>query len=151
MKVLMVCLGNICRSPIAEGILKQKIANYDLDWIVDSAGTSGWHDGENPDLRAIAECKKHGVDISNQISRKIMVKDFENFDLILAMDRNNLRDIVSICPDQKYLENIKLAMSFEIEDDLNVPDPYYDNRFELVFKMLDRGLESLIEQVLVKH
>lgn len=81
-KILMVCLGNICRSPLAHGILESKIKKYNLDWIVDSAGTSGWHDGEPPDLRAIKVAKSYGISIDRQISRKITKQDFETYDQI---------------------------------------------------------------------
>ncbi|MEY3421046.1 MAG: hypothetical protein RIR48_1335, partial [Bacteroidota bacterium] len=86
MKILMVCLGNICRSPIAQGILEKKISEKNLDWYVDSAGTSGWHDGEPPDARAISAAHRQGTDISTQVSRKITPHDIRHFDLILAMD-----------------------------------------------------------------
>ncbi len=83
MKILMVCLGNICRSPLAEGIMKQKIQKHNLDWQVDSAGTISYHEGETPDLRSIEVAQKHGLDITGQRSRPLQLADFNNFDLIL--------------------------------------------------------------------
>jgi protein-tyrosine phosphatase len=145
MKVLMVCLGNICRSPMAEGILKQKAKKNELDWIIDSAGTSGWHDGESPDPRAIKECAKYGINISEQLSRKLSSEDFQNYDLILAMDKANLSNILSICP-VTYYAKVKLVMQFS--NGLNqqeIPDPYYDNRFGLVYELLNLSLDNFIE------
>ena len=96
MKILMVCLGNICRSPLAEGILLQKIKERHLPWKVDSAGTSGWHQGELPDRRSIAVAKAHDIDITYQRSRKFIAADFDQFDLILAMDSSNYSNIIRL-------------------------------------------------------
>lgn len=143
----MVCLGNICRSPMAQGILEQKIEKYHLQsWEVDSAGTSGWHDGEAPDNRAIATSMKHGIDISKQISRRITKDDFEYFDLILAMDASNYQDVKSMCLDSQYHHKIKMLMNFRYPDrNMAVPDPYYDGKFSQVFDLLDDGLDYLIK------
>jgi protein-tyrosine phosphatase len=146
MKVLIVCLGNICRSPIAEGLLTYKINTEGLDWTVDSAGTSGWHDGESPDPRAIKICRKHGIDISAQRSRKITNEDYLNFDLILAMDMHNLRDIQKLCPDDAYISKVKLFMDYSDDPSSIVPDPYYDNKFDLVYDMIDGALDALIDK-----
>jgi protein-tyrosine phosphatase len=93
MKILMVCLGNICRSPLAQGILEHKLKERNLDWKVDSAGTGGWHSGEKPDKRSISIAKKYGIDISKQQARKLNGYDLENFDILYAMDASNLQDI----------------------------------------------------------
>ena len=95
MKILMVCLGNICRSPLAEGILKEKIGQSSINWEVDSAGTSGAHSGELPDSRSIQVAEKYGIDITDQRSRKLRSIDYEEFDLIFAMDVQNYNDIMS--------------------------------------------------------
>lgn len=97
MKILMVCLGNICRSPIAHGIMEAKVKSKGLDWQVDSVGTSGWHDGEQPDRRAISTAKKHGIDISHQRSRRITRQDIQAFDVILTMDMQNYKDVLHLC------------------------------------------------------
>lgn len=146
MKVLMVCLGNICRSPLAEGILEAKTRAKNLDWYIDSAGTGGWHAGENPDERSIKIAKKYGVDISKQRARKIEKADFDNFDLILVMDTQNYRDVLSLAKNDAQREKIKMIMNFSRPHrNEAVPDPYYDNRFEIVYEMLDEACEALLE------
>ena len=145
MKVLMVCLGNICRSPLAEGILKYKIHKKGLDWHIDSAGTGGWHAGELPDRRSIAIARKNGIDITDQRARKFRPADLDNFDLILTMDYANYLDVkrYAITPEQQ--QKIKMIMNFmSPNSDEEVPDPYYDDRFELVFEMLDKACETVI-------
>lgn len=146
MKILMVCLGNICRSPIAQGILEAKVTRSGLGWHVDSAGTSGWHDGEGPDHRAVDTCKARGLNISRQVSRKITRHDLDNFDLILAMDADNYCEILSICHTQAQREKIKLILNFLYPDrNMAVPDPYYDGRFDEVYDLLDKATDRIIE------
>jgi len=147
MKVLMVCLGNICRSPIAQGILESKIKKYQLvGWEVDSAGTSGWHDGEAPDQRAIMTAQRNGVHIATQTSRKITKNDLDYYDLILAMDSSNYQDIIAICSTESQKNKVQLIMNYQFPDkNMAVPDPYYDNRFEEVFDLLDSATEQLIK------
>jgi protein-tyrosine phosphatase len=148
MKVLMVCLGNICRSPLAEGILKHQLEEAGiLDWEIDSAGTGGWHAGELPDRRSIQVAKKHGVDITYQKARKLNGYDLENFDLIFAMDSSNYNDIIKQAQSKEERDKVKLIMN-ELTPHKNqvVPDPYYDdNGFEEVFKMLDKACAKIIE------
>ena len=105
MKILMVCLGNICRSPLAHGIMQDRIDMHHLPWEVDSAGTGGWHAGEAPDFRSVLEAKKHGLDISKQRARKITSGDFELFDLILTMDAQNYNDVVVLTKNETQSEN----------------------------------------------
>lgn len=147
MRILMVCLGNICRSPLAEGILKEKIQQNKLDWEVDSAGTSGWHSGELPDRRSIRIAEKYGIDITDQRSRKVRSIDYEEFDLIFAMDTQNYKDLMELArPDEQ--EKIKLILN-EIypNENRSVPDPYWDdNGFEKVFDMLDKACDAIIER-----
>jgi protein-tyrosine phosphatase len=151
MKILMVCLGNICRSPIAQGILEKKISEKNLDWYVDSAGTSGWHDGEPPDARAISAAHRQGTDISTQVSRKITPHDIRHFDLILAMDSSNYQDILRLCRDQIEKDKVHLIMNFDSPgQNKAVPDPYYDGRFDEVYALLDKCMDSVIESVLQK-
>ena len=132
----MVCLGNICRSPMAQGILEHVVAQHDQDWHIDSAGTSGWHNGELPDSRAIHTCKAHGIDITNQRSRKLRVDDFQEFDLILAMDESNLENIHSVAAKTEHSCRIEPIVSFAGLGDREVPDPYFDGRFEEVYDLL---------------
>lgn len=147
MRILMICLGNICRSPLAEGILKHKLQKLGLDWHVDSAGIGGWHAGELPDKRSMAMAKKKGIDISEQRARKFHPSDLDNFDLILAMDEDNYNDLVRHAKNEKHHSKIDLIMNFSRPNNrAEVPDPYYDNRFELVFDLLDESCEALIKK-----
>ncbi|HRO07670.1 MAG TPA: low molecular weight protein-tyrosine-phosphatase [Saprospiraceae bacterium] len=153
MKILMVCLGNICRSPLAHGILERKIAeNALLGWKVDSAGTSGWHNGEAPDNRAIQVALKNGFDISGQISRKITVQDFNDYDLILTMDTSNYNDVLRLCTNDTQRNKVRLIMNYLYPDkNISVPDPYYNDRFDEVVTMLDQAINELIASVLEHH
>ncbi len=140
----MVCLGNICRSPLAEGILQSKLdANF---FSVDSAGTAAYHIGELPDLRSIAVAKKHGIDISNQKARKFDIKDFIEFDVIYAMDKENYQNICSLAKKDVDLRKVKMILN-EINPSLNlsVPDPYYggDDGFQNVYQLLDEACEKI--------
>ena len=143
----MVCLGNICRSPLAEGILKDKIKKSGLDWEVDSAGTSGWHSGDQPDIRSMEVASKYKIDISDQASRKVRSVDYEIFDLIYAMDTQNYNDLISQATEEEK-SKIKLILN-EIDPNKNksVPDPYWDdNGFEKVYKMLDEACEVIVKK-----
>jgi protein-tyrosine phosphatase len=149
LKVLMVCLGNICRSPIAHGLLQYKSDKLKLGWEVDSAGTSGYHEGELPDSRSVACMKKHGIDITYQHSRPISTDDLQRFDLIYVMDSSNYRDVTNLARNEEELYKIKLIMSEVYADKVpDVPDPYYggDHGFENVYKMLDKATDRIIER-----
>lgn len=148
MKILMVCLGNICRSPLAEGILQHKIESLGLDWIVDSAGTGAYHVGEKPDARSITTAKRFGIDISGQKARQFKATDFNAFDLILVMDAANYHNVLRLAETDVEREKVALIMNLvNPGKNAQVPDPYYDdNGFELVFEMLDRACEALIAQ-----
>lgn len=142
----MVCLGNICRSPLAEGILKDKVKKKGLDWTVDSAGTSGWHDGGLPDSRSIDIARDNDIDITDQVSRKFVAKDFDDFDLILAMDASNYQNILLLATEDVQREKVKMIMNFAYPGENRVvPDPYYDNGFPRVYKMLDNCCDRIIE------
>ncbi|MDF1863799.1 MAG: low molecular weight phosphotyrosine protein phosphatase [Saprospiraceae bacterium] len=148
MKILMVCLGNICRSPLAEGILKRKVKMNNLDWQVDSAGTGGWHVGALPDSRSIQVARKNGIDITDQRARKFQTSDLDQFDLIFAMDSSNYQNIVrhAVSDDQK--EKVQLIMNM-VQSGMNesVPDPYWDdNGFDQVFHMLEEACDQVIEK-----
>jgi protein-tyrosine phosphatase len=148
MKLLFVCLGNICRSPLAEGIMKHKIAEQGLDWEVDSAGTGGWHAGDLPDSRSIQVAKKHGIDLTYQRARKLRSIDYEAFDRIYVMDSMNYQDVKRLANEDEY-HKIELIMN-EVEPhrNINVPDPYYGegDGFEHVFQMLDRACDAIIKK-----
>lgn len=148
MKILMVCLGNICRSPLAEGILKHKCEQQNLDWEIDSAGTGKWHIGSQPDKRSIEVAKKYGIDISQQKARTVNSNDYEYYDLIYAMDKSNESDLLAWALDNKEAQKIKLIMSeIDAKNPESIPDPYWnDNGFELVFKMLDDACDKIIEK-----
>ena len=147
-KVLMVCLGNICRSPLAEGILKSKVDQTRV--FVDSAGTGGYHIGELPDTRSIHIAKLNQIDISDQRCRKFKVKDFDDFDFIYVMDESNLSDVLSLAKTEVHRKKVKLILTFNKEDYLmEVPDPYYggDSGFEKVFDLLDAACEHIAKSL----
>src|SRR5690606_17287541 len=111
MRILMVCLGNICRSPMAQGILESKIRKFHLPWKVDSAGTSDWHEGEHPDDRAIAVAQSKGTPIDQQYARQINLKDFKRFDLICTMDASNYQDVQRLSKESKRVPRIELLLN----------------------------------------
>lgn len=148
MKILMVCLGNICRSPIAQGIMTSKIKEKKLNWEVDSAGTSGWHNGERPDPRAVLACKSKGIDIADQISRTLISNDLDYYDLILAMDSANYQDIIKMCSSETQKLKVKLIMNFKHPGmNMAVPDPYYDGKFDQVFDLLNDAMDEVIRSL----
>lgn len=135
-KILMVCLGNICRSPLAEGILQSKL-NHSL-YYIDSAGTGGYHIGNPPDQRSINVAKKHGVDISKQKCRQFTEEDFTNFDVIYVMDFSNYNNVIKLAKNEVHKSKVKLLLSVLNTEIKQVPDPYYDNNgFENVFQLID--------------
>ncbi len=148
MKILMVCLGNICRSPLAEGIMKQKIQESGLDWEVDSAGTSHWHVGEAPDHRSVSVARRRGIDICSQRGRQLQAEDLDHFDLIYAMDSSNYNDIKRLINAPSQEAKIEMIMNV-VSPGRNqaVPDPYYGNDgFEGVFDMLDDACTKVVER-----
>jgi protein-tyrosine phosphatase len=146
-KILMVCLGNICRSPLAEGILKSKV---DSSIIVDSAGTGSWHVGESPDPRSIAIAKENGIDITDQRGRQFKASDLDTYDFIYAMDNSNHKDILALAKTSAQMQKVKLILN-EIypSENLSVPDPYYggDQGFKRVFDMLDAACDKIVENL----
>jgi len=147
-RILMVCLGNICRSPLAEGILRSKVDTENV--FIDSAGTGDYHIGHLPDKRSIEVAKKYGIDITYQRARRISVADFENFDVIYAMDTNNFKEIVTLARNTTDAQKVKLILN-ESNPGKNrsVPDPYFDEKkgFEDVFKMLDKACEIIANKI----
>ncbi len=139
----MVCLGNICRSPLAEGILKSRVNPEMVE--VDSAGTAGYHVGKKPDERSIAVARKNGIDISEQRCRMFRSEDFNDFDLIYAMDRENLNDILDLAPSEVARKKVKLLLNETAPEVMEVPDPYYGgpHGFEHVFRLIEAACEAI--------
>lgn len=136
----MVCLGNICRSPLAEGIMQHLVAKSGLNWQIDSAGTGGYHMGSKPDSRSVKVAKTHGIDISTQAARKFSVTDFDNFDHIIVMDKQNYKDVVALAQTTEQKVKVKLLINNDM-----VPDPYYDDTlFEPVFKLIEANCAKLL-------
>jgi protein-tyrosine phosphatase len=154
MRVLFVCLGNICRSPTAEGVMAKLVADAGLqDEIeLDSAGTGAWHVGEAPDARATAAARARGV-VLEGAARQVRAEDFERFDLILAMDGSNLHALRQLAPDEGAREKVRLLREFDPANadthDLDVPDPYYDSQggFEIVLDQVQAACAGVLEHV----
>lgn len=148
--ILFVCLGNICRSALAEGIFRNLAGGIGMDnrLAIDSAGTGSWHVGDPPDSRAIAKAAQYDVDISGQRARQVCEEDFDRFDLILAMDRSNLRTLADRAP-ASCSAGIFLFMDYTLDRDEDVPDPYYGGPegFEKVYRMIEEGGKSLFAQI----
>ena len=147
-RVLMVCLGNICRSPLAEGILRSKV---DLDKVfVDSAGTSNYHVGDLPDERSVSIAKKNSLDITYQRGRQFSAEDFDNFDLIFVMDMSNYRDVLSLARSEEDRNKVSLILN-EIfpGENVEVPDPYHGGRdgFHKVYQMLNEACEVIARKI----
>lgn len=144
----MVCLGNICRSPLAEGILASKL-DPEL-YFIDSAGTSGHHNGELPDRRSIAIAREHGLNLTNQRSRKFVKEDFEDFDYIYVMDNSNYRDVVSLANSEEQKNKVDRIMNAVFPgENVDVPDPYYggNDGFKHVYKMLDDACNIIVTKL----
>lgn len=142
-KILMVCLGNICRSPLAEGIMRAKLSK---DFIVDSAGTDGWHAGELPDKRSISTAKNRGLDITSQRARQFKISDFDTFDYIYVMDNSNYKDVMTLAPNDEAKSKVKLILNELFpNENVDVPDPYYGGQdgFENVFDMLNEACDVI--------
>lgn len=138
----MVCLGNICRSPLAEGIMQHLADKEGLNWQVDSAGTGNWHIGEGPDRRSVRTAHAHGIDISQQICRLFNPSDFDEFDYILVMDKSNLSNVLAIARNADDHGKVSMLLGDQI-----VPDPYYDDTlFEPVFQLIKDGCKAFIEE-----
>lgn len=151
-KILMVCLGNICRSPLAEGILQSKLPRD--QFIVDSAGTGNWHVGRQPDARSIAIAKLRGLNISKQKGRQFTAKDFESNDYIFVMDNSNYKDVIQLAPNQEAKSKVSLILNDLFpNENVDVPDPYYgmEDGFSNVYGMLDEVCEIIAEKLIAKH
>tara|TARA_B100001029_G_C14987755_1_gene410063 strand:- start:553 stop:1044 length:492 start_codon:yes stop_codon:yes gene_type:complete len=154
LKILIVCLGNICRSPTAHGVLSKMIISKNLEGAIeiDSAGTGSWHLGQNPDFRSTRAASSRGYDISKLTARQITDTDFSEFDYLLAMDKSNLSDLNKLCP-ERYKHKLELFLRFGSTGELSVPDPYYDESsgFEVVFDLIEDACEKFLEYVIEKH
>ena len=145
MRILMVCLGNICRSPLAEGILKHKTKN--LDVVVDSAGTASYHVGSLPDSRSIEIANKNGIDLTGQRARQFSEKDFDDFDKIYAMDTNNYSNIISLARNQSDRDKVDVILNELTPKSYDsVPDPYYGagDGFQIIYDMLDNACDAIV-------
>ena len=151
-KILMVCLGNICRSPLAEGILASKLPKNKFK--VDSAGTGSWHIGNPPDERSIITAKKNGILISNQKCRQITTNDFDYFDYIYVMDNTNYNDVLQLSENQEHRKKVQLILNELFpNENVDVPDPYYglQNGFDSVYQMLNEACDLIAKKLIEKH
>lgn len=150
-RILMVCLGNICRSPLAEGILRSKLPSD--SFFIDSAGTGHWHIGNPPDSRSVKIAKEKGLDISNLRGRQFSEKDFTDFDYIYVMDHQNYKDVIALSSNADSKAKVHLILNELFPDEnVDVPDPYYglQDGFEKVYHMLDEACEIIAEKLLKK-
>ncbi len=147
MKILVVCLGNICRSPLAHGILQHKIDQRNLGWEVESCGTSSFHVGEAPDDRSVKTAKENGIDISAQRSLQFHQSFFDTYQHILVMDASNYRDVMSQAKSDSDKGKVELIMNYLYKDEnRQVPDPYYGGGFQMVYDMLDAAIDKFLEE-----
>ena len=150
MRILFVCMGNICRSPTAEGVMRRLLEDEGLDIEIDSAGTGGWHAGEPPDERATLAARRRGVTLEGA-ARQVRPEDFRRFDLLIALDRSNLRELLARAPDEEAAEKVRLLREFDpaAAGDLDVPDPYYggDRGFETVLDLVEAACRGLIDEL----
>lgn len=146
-RILMVCLGNICRSPLAHGILESKLPAD--EFYIDSAGTGNYHIGSSPDERSIKVAGQHSVDISNQTCRQFQVSDFDHFDLIYVMDESNFSNIAKLARNPQDISKVRLILNSENQGLKEVPDPYYGTHkdFEHVFNLLDKACETISKKI----
>ena len=151
-KILMVCLGNICRSPLAEGLLASKLPKD--KFYVDSAGTSNYNIGKQPDPRSIEVAKKNGLDITNQRGREFVPSDFNKFDYIFVMDGSNYDNVIELAKTDEQKEKVEIILNYLFPDEnVDVPDPYYglQNGFETVYEMLDETCDIIAKKLIAKH
>ena len=149
-KILMVCLGNICRSPLADGLLKAKVKKEGLDVTVDSCGTSGYHIGEPPDDRMVATALKHKYDISNLKARQFTISDFEHFDIIYVMDPSNYNNVIKLARNEQDKQKVHFFLNEKFPNsNMAVPDPYFggDAGFEEVFKLVDETTDIILNKL----
>jgi len=151
-RILMVCLGNICRSPLAEGILASKLPKE--KFVVDSAGTGNYHTGKQPDQRSVMVAQKHGLDITNQRARQFSPRDFDTFDYIYVMDSANYDNVVALAKNDSQKEKVDMILNLLFPgENVDVPDPYFglQNGFDMVYEMLDETCDILAKKLIEKH
>lgn len=151
-KILMVCLGNICRSPLAEGLLAAKLPAS--KFVVDSAGTGTWHIGKQPDQRSIDTARKNGIDISHQRGKHFKADFFDQYDYIFVMDGSNFTDVTALAQTEAHRGKVRLILDELFPgDNVDVPDPYYglQNGFDMVYEMLDEATDLLAKKLIEKH
>lgn len=150
MRILMVCLGNICRSPLAEAILRKKAQENSLQLIIDSAGTSNFHVGENPDIRTIRNALKNGIDVSTLFARQFNADDFDNFDIIYTMDHSNYSNVIALARNESDINKVRMILNeLYPNENRTVPDPYFggEEGFQLVFELLNAACDMIIEKI----
>jgi len=146
-RIMFVCLGNHCRSPLAHGYFQYLLKNHDLDREIEvvSSGTSGWHLGERPDIRVCQVAEKHGFSLRHIRGQKIIKDDLETCELIVVMDRSNLRDVRALDVHHQYTDKVKLLRPFDPESTQDeVPDPYYSGIFEEVYTIVSQACDALL-------
>ncbi len=149
-KILMVCLGNICRSPLAEGILREKTNRLGIAVQIDSAGTSNYHIGDHPDKRTIANAKKNDIDISSLKARQFAVTDFDVFDMIFVMDTSNYTNVIALARNEADKNKVELILNrLHPSSNMPVPDPYFggEQGFQEVFELLDKACDAIINSL----
>jgi protein-tyrosine phosphatase len=150
MRILMVCLGNICRSPMADGLMRKKVQDNQLDVYVDSAGTANYHVGGAPDTRMTATAKSKGIDISGLKARQFIVSDFDAFDLIYVMDQSNYNNVVRLARNETDIQKVQLILELRTSPhEIEVPDPYYGGQdgFEHVYQLLDESTDIILKRI----
>ncbi|HHY0366654.1 TPA: low molecular weight protein-tyrosine-phosphatase [Vibrio parahaemolyticus] len=147
-RILVVCMGNICRSPTGEAVLRAKAKELGVDVDIDSAGTIGYHTGNTPDSRAMAAGKQRGYSFKGMRARQVSVQDFEDFDLVLAADKANLADLLDICP-AEHRHKVSLFLSHSNSSYDEIPDPYYggDDGFELVLDLIEEASAAVLQKL----
>ncbi|EJG0691058.1 low molecular weight phosphotyrosine protein phosphatase [Vibrio parahaemolyticus] len=147
-RILVVCMGNICRSPTGEAVLRAKAKELGVDVDIDSAGTIGYHTGNTPDSRAMAVGKQRGYSFKGMRARQVSVQDFEDFDLVLAADKANLADLLDICP-AEHRHKVSLFLSHSNSSYDEIPDPYYggDDGFELVLDLIEEASVAVLQKL----
>lgn len=150
MKILFVCLGNICRSPLAEGILKKKFKKLNIKGVIHSAGFEPYHEGQHPDPRSVSTARKHDIDITNKVARLFNVEDFDNYDKIYVMDAMNYADVMRVARNDKDKSKVEYLLNMSSPgSDNEVPDPYYGGAdgFDRVYEMMDLACDRIIAEI----
>lgn len=148
-KILMVCLGNICRSPLAEGVLRHQAALAGVPVEVDSCGTANYHVGAKPDHRSIKKASEYGFNIADLRGRQFTSNDFHDFDIIYVMDQSNYNNVIRLAPNESHKKKVKLILNEISETNSEVPDPYYggDDGFEHVYQLLNTACKNIITKL----